>query len=541
MASVIVVGKRRRREHALTGAVTVIGRDAGVDLDVGDLQVSRRHALLVQATQGTFVKDLGSRNGVLVNQQRLAPRQQALLKNGDVLQIGRTTLIFKDMVAAEEEAEEPHDPTVVAPVARPAPAASPPSRSLAPAGAPREHIPRALPAQVYSGPVEVLALRALLERAEGERRTFRNLALLLVGLLFATLLVLLGTAVGGPRQAPETAAAPPETAPAEVSAPTLEAEGDRLVAVAPTARLSGPSRAGVGQTVLLSAADSAAADGAPLTHRWMLLAQPAGSIARLETQGQARAELTPDHPGRYLVALVVHDGRSPGSTQLSIEAVHPPSTAGEEGGAPDAARAARDWTRAAEALLGRALDPDERRALDAGPAARVEALLEREELYARWWEQELDHLGLTGVHRPQGEPWISVPRRLRAGQFGVPDLWFAVLVSQDWASRYPGREAYVDAALAGLLGPDPARDPELRAAARRLYDGHTARLLGQDVEDQVGLVRALAQSPQAHRAALQRAIRRALGAAPAADRLERAAEAPADGFFQALVEAVCGE
>ena len=49
MASVIVVGRRSRQEHRLSGAVTVIGRDAGANLELGDLQLSRRHALLIRA------------------------------------------------------------------------------------------------------------------------------------------------------------------------------------------------------------------------------------------------------------------------------------------------------------------------------------------------------------------------------------------------------------------------------------------------------------------------------------------------------------
>lgn len=270
MASVIVVGKTRTREFSLADGVTVIGRDTGASIELGDLQVSRRHALLVRAAEGFFVKDLGSRNGVLINQRRVPPRQQAKLRNGDVLSVGRTTLVFKDLLAGGEvvegasvagEGEEARVPTFVqvpspvqAPVeaqedgndldddlevletpppapaprppqprapaaARPAPArpvspgapgakpAAPakPARPVARAGSGRaDAIPRALPAGApghYLGGADVL-LRAL-ERAEGERAFYRNLVLVLVGVVLATFVALLGWAIAGGRdQAP---------------------------------------------------------------------------------------------------------------------------------------------------------------------------------------------------------------------------------------------------------------------------------------------------------------------------------------------------
>ncbi len=647
MTSLIVVGKRKRREHALERAVTVIGRDAGVDLDLGDLQVSRRHALVVKAHQGTFLKDLGSRNGVLVNQQRVGLRQQVLLRNGDVLQLGRTTLIFKDVaVTPPGEPPAPTAATVVAQaIARPAEAATPPVvPPPAPASPPtpptprsesHSAIPRAFPAPVYSGPAEVLALRALLERAERERRVHRAIITALVGALGVT--VLIAAAVGLGRSGPEpsdlqsaaaaaeptaeetepptpaladeldrerfarevqpvlasacagchervgrggrlllASGADPETVAANYDAvrafvtpgapersplllaPLAPAEGgtghgggavlaaaspewralqawvagprDEAAAAAPSAAIDAPAEGRVGEAVALSGAASASPSGAALTFRWTLLERPAGSQAALEAKGGAEARLLPDLPGRYAVALIVHDGRAPGSAQHAIEV--------------DVARAPGAWRAAAEALLGRPLTEDEGRALaEADPARRAELLLEREELYARWWAAELEHLGLTGRHRPEGEPWSSLPRRLQAGHVGVEDVLFAVLVGQDWASRHAGRDAYVAAALERLLGPERSADPALVEAARKLFDGHPAELLGQPLEDQVGLVRALVQSPEAHRAALARALSRVLGRPVEARRLERAAarlEREPERFFAVLVETALG-
>lgn len=279
MASVIVVGKTKTREFSLADGVTVIGRDTGASIELGDLQVSRRHALLVRAAEGFFVKDLGSRNGVLINQRRVPPRQQAKLRNGDVLSVGRTTLVFKDLVAGEAgasvvgEGEEARTPTLMqvpapappstevdeddldedlevleTPAPAPAPAAPqpqakpaaarpvaaarpkprsdaghvpvPPAKPAARAASGRrgaDAIPRALPAGALGG-ADVL-LRAL-ERAEGERRFYRNLVLALVGLVLATFVALLGWALTSGRdgQAPVPVAvhAPAPAAPQAV-------------------------------------------------------------------------------------------------------------------------------------------------------------------------------------------------------------------------------------------------------------------------------------------------------------------------------------
>jgi len=101
MATLIVVGKHKTREVGLTQAVTVIGRDAGVTLDLGDLQVSRRHALLVRAAAGYFVKDLGSRNGVRVDNDFV--RDGSLwLRPGSLLQVGRA-LVRTEIVSSDLE------------------------------------------------------------------------------------------------------------------------------------------------------------------------------------------------------------------------------------------------------------------------------------------------------------------------------------------------------------------------------------------------------------------------------------------------------
>ena len=74
-----------------------IGRDpaAGLVLD-WDLMISNRHAEVKGAAKGHVLVDLYSRNGTLVNGSRVPPGQPVPLRTGDVLQMGRTMLVFRD-------------------------------------------------------------------------------------------------------------------------------------------------------------------------------------------------------------------------------------------------------------------------------------------------------------------------------------------------------------------------------------------------------------------------------------------------------------
>lgn len=68
-----------------------IGRDPRCEMVLSDAQVSARHATILQTPQGYVLTDLGSRNGTVVNGQKV---QQALLHGGEHLRVGSTELTF---------------------------------------------------------------------------------------------------------------------------------------------------------------------------------------------------------------------------------------------------------------------------------------------------------------------------------------------------------------------------------------------------------------------------------------------------------------
>lgn len=75
----------------LTGERVVMGRGEENDVMISDLKASRRHIELAQTPTGWTLKDLGSANGVVLNGQNT---RAALLKSGDVIQLGETLFEF---------------------------------------------------------------------------------------------------------------------------------------------------------------------------------------------------------------------------------------------------------------------------------------------------------------------------------------------------------------------------------------------------------------------------------------------------------------
>ena len=76
------------------GAYTV-GRNQEVDLVIdGDDSVSAFHAELQRKGPAWYITDLGSTNGTKVNRERITEKR--VLRDGDVVELGRTTLTFRD-------------------------------------------------------------------------------------------------------------------------------------------------------------------------------------------------------------------------------------------------------------------------------------------------------------------------------------------------------------------------------------------------------------------------------------------------------------
>lgn len=102
----------------------VIGRLSGCDLKLDDTELSRQHCQ-IEFHEGTYsIRDLGSRNGTLVNGE---PVVLQALSPGDVVQIGDTSLHFAERTEAEREPSgPPATPPAATDDAAPRPSAAPP-------------------------------------------------------------------------------------------------------------------------------------------------------------------------------------------------------------------------------------------------------------------------------------------------------------------------------------------------------------------------------------------------------------------------------
>ncbi len=84
-------GGRTGEGFSLGPGRTTIGRSPDCDIFLDDVTVSRRHAVITEASGRFVIEDLGSLNGTFLNRRRI---EQAPLDDDDELQIGKYRLVF---------------------------------------------------------------------------------------------------------------------------------------------------------------------------------------------------------------------------------------------------------------------------------------------------------------------------------------------------------------------------------------------------------------------------------------------------------------
>jgi pSer/pThr/pTyr-binding forkhead associated (FHA) protein len=93
---VVVLGPALGRELALTacGRVFKLGRGEQCDLAIADDDISREHAAFERGVDGIAVRDLGSKNGVEVEGQRIVGER--VVRDGEIVGMGKTRLRVVD-------------------------------------------------------------------------------------------------------------------------------------------------------------------------------------------------------------------------------------------------------------------------------------------------------------------------------------------------------------------------------------------------------------------------------------------------------------
>ena len=91
------------KEIPLTKERTTIGRKPHNDIQIDNLAVSGEHAVIVTILNDSFLEDLGSTNGTVVNGN---PIKKHFLQNNDVIELGKYKLKFVGEAAPAAAAEK---------------------------------------------------------------------------------------------------------------------------------------------------------------------------------------------------------------------------------------------------------------------------------------------------------------------------------------------------------------------------------------------------------------------------------------------------
>jgi pSer/pThr/pTyr-binding forkhead associated (FHA) protein len=91
------------KEIPLTKERTTIGRKPHNDIQIDNLAVSGEHAVIVTILNDSFLEDLGSTNGTVVNGN---PIKKHFLQNNDVVELGKYKLKFVGEAAPAASAEK---------------------------------------------------------------------------------------------------------------------------------------------------------------------------------------------------------------------------------------------------------------------------------------------------------------------------------------------------------------------------------------------------------------------------------------------------
>jgi DNA-binding NtrC family response regulator/pSer/pThr/pTyr-binding forkhead associated (FHA) protein len=97
VALLLLTGPHAGRRHEVSGEV-FIGRSPSCTIALEDGKVSRRHVRLVIEDGRARVSDLGSRNGTVVNSEKIDA--EVVLLPGDRLQVGDSTILFEPLARA---------------------------------------------------------------------------------------------------------------------------------------------------------------------------------------------------------------------------------------------------------------------------------------------------------------------------------------------------------------------------------------------------------------------------------------------------------
>jgi pSer/pThr/pTyr-binding forkhead associated (FHA) protein len=146
------------REVPLDKERIMIGRKPSNEIQIENLAVSGEHACIVTILNDSFLEDMGSTNGTLVNGN---PIKKHILQNNDVIEIGKYKLKYVAEAPVAGHGNEDFEKTMIlrappktaaAPAPKPVNEAAPPQKPSTPPPTPRSVPPAVKPAAPASAP-----------------------------------------------------------------------------------------------------------------------------------------------------------------------------------------------------------------------------------------------------------------------------------------------------------------------------------------------------------------------------------------------------
>jgi len=108
---IVKLKNRPLKTYNFTGKQITIGRLPENDIAIDNLSVSRKHAVIHSVRSGYVLRDLGSKNGTLLNGEKI---EHGELKGGETITIGKYDIAFQ-IITGEESSTDTLDQTVIIP------------------------------------------------------------------------------------------------------------------------------------------------------------------------------------------------------------------------------------------------------------------------------------------------------------------------------------------------------------------------------------------------------------------------------------------
>lgn len=171
------------------GRAYVVGRAETCDLPLADTDCSREHAVIARRAGQILIRDLNSRNGVFLGEQRLEVQRDVVWRSPTMARIGGTVLALDEPVnMALAELEAADDETMREEDAPPAP------QSRVPSLRSPEEVPQSQMSPALSAPIAELATNTVdMPRVAQQKRIWTTTDIIVVMLA----LTIIGASLAG--------------------------------------------------------------------------------------------------------------------------------------------------------------------------------------------------------------------------------------------------------------------------------------------------------------------------------------------------------